>query len=189
MASKPKPMGPTSERIREAVRVWRQRRRLQAAQIEERTRNLNWPVLSTAISKIEAGARRVDCDDLVVLAMTLDVSPVTLMMPESGAPSLPLDEPIDITPGRQATIGDAWAWFTGERSLDGTAEAEFIERNRPHRFAPPAFTGDASRNGLDAWLAIGEAVRAALQSGVDSGMLRIAFETALVAGLKARRSA
>jgi transcriptional regulator with XRE-family HTH domain len=188
MTGKQRPFGPSNRRFAENLRLWRRRRGLTTPQLEKRLSGLGQPILESGISRIESKIRRVDLDDLTALSIVLDVSPGTLLMPPCDGPLAP-GELVDLTPSRQASLGDAWAWTCGETSLDGAREAEFITRNRPHRLAPPAFTGDASRTALDAWLAVGEAVRAALQSGVDSGTLRSAFETALVAGLTARRSA
>src|SRR3954454_23683106 len=39
------------------------------------------PILASGLGKIESGERRVDVDDLVALAVALDVSPVRLLLP------------------------------------------------------------------------------------------------------------
>ncbi|MGV0578105.1 helix-turn-helix transcriptional regulator [Mycolicibacterium elephantis] len=44
------------------------------------------PLTHTALDKIERGTRRVDVDDLMALAVALEVSPATLLMPEVTTP-------------------------------------------------------------------------------------------------------
>ena len=46
--------------------------------------DLGVPLTSSGISDIEAGRRTVSVDQLTCLAMALDVSPIALLMPESG---------------------------------------------------------------------------------------------------------
>jgi transcriptional regulator with XRE-family HTH domain len=42
----------------------------------------HWNINAVGIKRIEAGERRVTVDDLLALAVALDVSPVTLLMPD-----------------------------------------------------------------------------------------------------------
>ena len=64
-----------------------------------------------ALRRIEKGTRRVDADDLMVLAVALKTSPVALLMPAGGR----YDE-VEVT-GRvvKVTCDDLWQWLTAFR--------------------------------------------------------------------------
>lgn len=81
-------------------------------------------MLPSGISKIENGERKVDVDDLVALAVALDVSPVALLLPaepgEGGqayelGKAMPAD--VEITPRTAAPWEYAWRWAHGEIPL------------------------------------------------------------------------
>lgn len=79
----------------------------------------------SSLSKIENGDRRVDVDDLMVLAQVLDVSPLTLLLPV-GEP----DEIADVTGGR-GSAGLIWLWSLAQESLSGDSERNFQARVLP----------------------------------------------------------
>lgn len=54
---------------------------LTLAALSERTRELGRVLSASALSEIQTGARRVDVDDLMVLAAAMDVSPHMLLLP------------------------------------------------------------------------------------------------------------
>jgi len=81
------------------------------------------------ISEIERGARRVDVDDLMVIAAALGVSPITLLIPATTGP----DEEIRTTAGAVAA-GRLWRWLIAETPLTGDTASEvfaFIARSVP----------------------------------------------------------
>lgn len=78
-----------------------------AAALEERDN----PIPATGITRIEKGQRRVDADDLVALADSLNVAPLTLLLPPTAGGEL-----VDLTPNRQVTARIAWQWARGERT-------------------------------------------------------------------------
>jgi transcriptional regulator with XRE-family HTH domain len=45
------------------------------------------PIPELGLRRIESGDRRVDADDLTALAVALDVSPITLLMPQVDEPA------------------------------------------------------------------------------------------------------
>lgn len=59
-----------------------------------------------ALTRIEAGERRVDADDLVLLALALEVSVPTLLMPYGAGP-FKLDSPLG-----EVFAGTYWGWLT-----------------------------------------------------------------------------
>ena len=92
-------------------------------------------MLPSVVSKIENGQRRVTADELVSLAVALNVSPVRLLLPPEQVDAVQLTE--DVTVNWQA----AWRWAVGEIPMLDATETEirardprvraFIEENRP----------------------------------------------------------
>lgn len=127
--------------------------------LSERMADFGRPLQVSAISKIEHGDRRVDVDDLVALALALEVTPNRLLL---GACSG--DEEVELVAGRTATSLGAWQWASGVRPFplephprrpaphveggeprpqstgfvearyehDKTARRRFVEENRPY---------------------------------------------------------
>jgi len=89
------------------------------------TRGLNYSALSKllgqhgreipplAVRRIEEGERRVDVDDLVALSVALNVSPATLLMPNSD------EEAADTSLTGTGTLkaNDMWDWLTANNPL------------------------------------------------------------------------
>lgn len=106
--------GPTHERVAVNIRETRKRRGLQLGQLSERLTDVGRPMGASALSKIEAGNRRVTVDDLAALALALDVSPTFLLAPTGE------EEHAGITPTVSGATADVLAWVAGERPLPGT---------------------------------------------------------------------
>lgn len=121
-------------RVAANLRELRARRRLTVRDLSARLAELGQPVLPSGVTKIEGEQRRVDADDLVALALALDVTPNRLLL-TAGAGKL---ETIRLTPVVQASEAAAWRWAVGERPMIGltssSAEgvADFERENRPH---------------------------------------------------------
>jgi 8-oxo-dGTP diphosphatase len=142
------------------------------------------------LSKTEQLDRRVDVDDLVVLAIALGVSPNVLLLPRLGVRALPVEG--ELAPGMAPVdAAAAWAWATGEKPLPNgdtsRDEAEFVTANRPHHFG-----GVRWRLGRgvavaysEAEHALSEATRRAFANGLNSMELRSIFEQAIVGALAA----
>jgi hypothetical protein len=111
-------------------------------ELARRLEELGRPIDASGITKIEKGKRRVDVDDLVALAVALNVSPNALLLPERLPPGA--DGDVQLTPSVVVpSWRDAWAWACGERPLPLDEESrllgpeleeayEFQRRNRPH---------------------------------------------------------
>jgi hypothetical protein len=107
-------------------------------QLSSRMARIGRPVQKSGLSKIEAGDRRVDADDLIALAVALDVNPNVLLL---GAASV---TGIDLTSDMTVMARAAWRWACGDEPLpldpsdEGSAAdaAERVERFgrecRPH---------------------------------------------------------
>ena len=131
--------GPTSRRVRTNLSELREQRRISLRSLSLRLERLGHPLLASGLSKIETGARRADVDDLMALAVALDVSPNRLFLTGTAG-----DEKIELTPETVASERTAWRWGTGEAalpvdlwtdkpvSIDLDRSKRFRQENRPH---------------------------------------------------------
>lgn len=74
------------------------------------------------LRRVESGDRKVDVDDLVALALALDVSPLALLLP-SEAGSL-------VSEGNQYAAVSIWDWARGHQALTGDA-LSFLRDSNP----------------------------------------------------------
>lgn len=101
-------LGPTGVRVADRLTELRRARELTQGQLMERLRELGRPIAVAALSKIEKGLRRVDADDLIALALALDVSPNELLLPDPAHS----DPEVELTPAKSMGVIDAWEWAT-----------------------------------------------------------------------------
>jgi transcriptional regulator with XRE-family HTH domain len=101
--------GPTSKRVSENIERLRRVRGLSQAQLANELTRVGRPMLDTAVSKMERGTRRIDVDDLVAIALALNVSPVALLMPSNA--SL---EKVALTNKISLSEQITWLWAAGE---------------------------------------------------------------------------
>ena len=131
-------------------------KRLTTGALSDRLQALGRPILPTGITKIEKGGRRVDVDDLIALALALEVTPNRLLLPETVPESTlpPGKQPqrdVSLTPHVTVTAQQAWRWASGEAPLPvelpwedkGATNSErwqdFQRLNRPHDSAHLSF--------------------------------------------------
>ncbi|BBZ00544.1 hypothetical protein AWC04_15035 [Mycolicibacterium fallax] len=76
------------------------------------------------ISEIENGLRRVDVDDLIALAVALDVSPAVLLMPNPELPDENGEGVVYLDPADPLDTKHVWNWLTARDSLTTGAMAE-----------------------------------------------------------------
>lgn len=179
--------GPAGRAVAANVATLRARRNLDQRGLARRTADLGRALSVSTISRIEQGDRRVDADDLVVLAMALGCTPNALLLP----PVTPLGpagaDLYELTPGEQPprryTANVLWSWATGEQPL-GSAEAgevfSFIRENRPHHYADhygPILLKDETRFRVYKTLAGG--VRDAVAEGLTMSDIRSLAEIAI----------
>ncbi|WP_058741735.1 helix-turn-helix domain-containing protein [Curtobacterium citreum] len=107
-------MGPTGRAVAENLKRIRVAAGMTQAQLAEAVREVGYSIPTAAIGKIETQDRRVDVDDLVVLAVALNVSPLGLLMPWTPRPT----DAVEVTgiPGQDRSI-DVWRWATGQAPL------------------------------------------------------------------------
>jgi transcriptional regulator with XRE-family HTH domain len=82
--------------------------------LSDRLRDAGRPVSPSAVAKTERGERQVSVDELVALAIVLNVSPSALLLP-------PTDDPqttVEITGAGTVPANEAWDWIDGKRRLD-----------------------------------------------------------------------
>lgn len=78
-----RPLGPTGESVRANIRRIRDQKKISGPELSARLSQLGRDIPAIGIQRIESGARRVDVDDLVAIALALNVPPVVLLMPEA----------------------------------------------------------------------------------------------------------
>ncbi|MBT1163145.1 helix-turn-helix domain-containing protein [Bifidobacterium felsineum] len=103
-------------------------------ELSQRMADVGREITILGLRRIESGERKVDVDDLVAFAIVFDVSPLTLLLPESGS----RDVKTHIT-GRpdELRCNQVWNWATVVQPLpslerDEKAE-ELIERRAAFR--------------------------------------------------------
>lgn len=79
MAARAIEIGECGVRVAAEVAAHRQRLGLEQLQLAARLEMAGRPLSASVLGKIEAGARRVDVDDLVALARALEVEPADLL--------------------------------------------------------------------------------------------------------------
>jgi hypothetical protein len=154
MAEKKNPLGPIGERLRQRVKELRGRRTYK--ELSDRLEELGRPIPPLGLSRLEAGERRVDVDDLVALSLAFEAHVLALILPVSGED----DEQIQITDKVQMSKLTAW------RVLGGLTE---FPTDSP-ALRPGLSTADAIR--LSAVLQpVTEAIEAALARGATPGQV------------------
>lgn len=107
--------GPQRERVAVNVKELRGLRRMTLAELSVRLHLLGHPLRSTAIHKIEQRERKVDADDLVALALALDVSPNRLLLPGTAVRGVDTQ----LTNAASVDELDAWRWARGKQTFFG----------------------------------------------------------------------
>ncbi len=167
--------GPSARRVRINLAQLRERRGVSLRALSKRLEQLGHPLMASGLSKIETGDRRADVDDLLALAIALDVSPNGLLLPGTAH-----DQKVELTPEAETTELMAWRWATGEAALradlwtdrpvdiDLDRSARFRKENRPHDHS-----GETSLDDLEEHEeALAPAVRACREAIEKSGLPR-----------------
>ncbi|MBL7487381.1 helix-turn-helix domain-containing protein [Frankia sp. AgW1.1] len=103
------------------VRRHRQRLKLSAQQLADRTAELGHPLSRDVLTNLENGRRpAVSTADLVVLGAALEVAPVQLLFPVGRV------ETVEALPGRTVPPWDALRWFSGERDVEGLPDRPVV---------------------------------------------------------------
>jgi 8-oxo-dGTP pyrophosphatase MutT (NUDIX family)/transcriptional regulator with XRE-family HTH domain len=121
------PLGPVGGYVIQNLENLRTERRLTYRQLADRLEQLGRPIPTLGLSRIEKGNRRVDVDDLVALAVALEVSPGTLLLPpDPGIPDE--DDEVELTANLRLSGYAARQWMAGHSALP---DHEVISWPRP----------------------------------------------------------
>lgn len=137
VTEKKNPLGPTGRTVQTNLTHLREQRKLSYAELSRLVEANGRVIPPLGLRRIEAGARRVDADDLVALALALDVAPTTLLMPQSDeweTGSVQLTDNVAGAPQR------VWEWLIAAYPLKRDARGaeptrstlEFRMRARPN---------------------------------------------------------
>lgn len=113
MAKRRVELGKTGEQVRSNVRRLREQRSMTLADVSARLEGSDRPMALNTISEIENGARRVDTDDLMALAIALQVNPNALLMPPYIGADVACELPVI---GVVSTV-EAWDWARGRAPM------------------------------------------------------------------------
>lgn len=113
MAGKEMTEGATGRQVRENIKRIREARDMSWAQMSRFLERAGRPIAALGLRRIEDGSRRVDVDDLMAIAVVLDVTPNDLLLPAAGP-----DE-VEASGGLVGFGADQlWAWAEGRAQLD-----------------------------------------------------------------------
>ena len=123
------PLAATGETVSANVRRLREANHFGYAELARRLKATGRCIPELGLRRIEEGRRRVDADDLVALAVALDVSPITLLM----SPSTDADAAV-ATAVETVTAEQFWRWLAAETPLTSDTPSDvfgFIWRSVP----------------------------------------------------------
>ena len=169
MAKKAIDLGPVGKRVAENIARLRRSHGLDQKDLSQQLGKCGRPMQPQVISKIENGDRRVDVDDLVALALALDVTPNRLLLTgEAGIERLQLTTTISVTEDA------AWRWACGEHDLfplDAPTPLHkvlrFMAVNRPHKAGQLAILDRELAERPEVLAPIAHAARAVMKQGVS----------------------
>ncbi|CAH0274591.1 hypothetical protein SRABI83_03744 [Arthrobacter sp. Bi83] len=119
-------MGPTGEAV--ARNLKRLRGSLTLRELQRKLRDVGHEISASGLQKIEAGARRVDVDDLMALAIALGVNPNAVLLPWSS------DEPLEVTGAKVGDLVLMWDWAEGESPIEGNRQG--LDPNYDRKIRP-----------------------------------------------------
>lgn len=117
MAGKEPDTGPTAATVAANVTRWRRARgdltyTQMSEQLKERS---DWSINPVGVRRLEKGERQISVDDLVALAVALDVPPATLLMPDE----IDKNAPTAATGTGKQPAERLWDWLCAAGQLDG----------------------------------------------------------------------
>ncbi|MEU6189039.1 DEAD/DEAH box helicase family protein [Nocardia sp. NPDC047038] len=126
MAKQVAAVGPTGIRVGQRLRHLRQSSGRTLDWVSTRLGELGRPIDLSALAKLEKGQRRVDVDDLVALALALDVSPNWLLLPMDAT-----DDRVDLTTVFNAPAEEIWAWAVRDQPTGIRPNAGVVNEPSP----------------------------------------------------------
>lgn len=165
--------GATAKRVRTNLVELRRQRLVSLRTLSARLDRLGHPLLASGLSKLESGTRRADVEDLVALALALDVAPNRLLLTGMAG-----DERIELTSEVVASESTVWRWATGEAALpvdlwadkpaaiDLDRARRFRRENRPHDHSDQTLFKDVAEHRE----VLAPAIRACMDAVSKSGL-------------------
>jgi 8-oxo-dGTP pyrophosphatase MutT (NUDIX family)/transcriptional regulator with XRE-family HTH domain len=120
------PLGPIGRYLVRNLTELREEQQLTYRELSERLEQIGRPIPTLGLSRIEKGTRRVDADDLIALAIALEVSPAALVLPRD--PGGEEDDAVELTERLEVPGQAARRWAAGHTPLPG---ADVITWRRP----------------------------------------------------------
>lgn len=113
MPGKEPEYGPTAQTVAKNLQRLRTVQTLNYKGLSDRLKAVAaWDISPTAIRRMEEGKRRVTVDDLVALALTLNCSPLALLLPPAE-----LDYYVTITGAEKRPGYEVWEWGRGKNPI------------------------------------------------------------------------
>ena len=128
MATRRVETGPTGETVRTNIANVRRERQLTLRELSDLLAQGGRPMAHNTLSEIERGARRIDVDDLMAIAIALDVAPNVLFRPDS----IDVAAPAEVTGSLSVpSVRDVYYFLEGFKSLANANNLEFALRCLP----------------------------------------------------------
>lgn len=119
-------IGATGKTVAANIGRIRRARGISLQELESRLQGAGRRISISGLSKIENGTRKVDADDLMCIAVALDVPPSALLLP-GGMP----DDVVEVT-GLRASLALLWEWMNGSGpGISADNERDFQARTLP----------------------------------------------------------
>lgn len=168
--------------VRDTIREW------DLADLSAKLSDLGFNLGKNALSKLETGQRNMTAEELVAIAVALDVTPNRLLL--GGSSPDDMGQVVRIANTWEITLAEAWAWASGEELPDSSTPGadkswsdhlradKFRVENRPHR-PPTTLAMDQYRDlvELGVFNAVTEAVRRVESMGYSSDVIVDHIET------------
>lgn len=119
-------VGATGETVAANIARARKGQQISLQELESRLIELGRRISFSGLSKIERGERRVDVDDLMAIAVALDVSPLGLLLPVDQEPAATVD-----ASGARGSLALFWMWALGEKTPFTRDDRAFAARSIP----------------------------------------------------------
>lgn len=119
-------LGHTGATVAKNIKNVRNSKQMTQAQLSEALAIVGRPIPTASIGKIEAGLRAVEVDDLMAIALALNVAPSRLLLPDASKP----EEIVSVT-GSRGSAALLWEWALGENSVFEEDERAFQSRSWP----------------------------------------------------------
>jgi hypothetical protein len=120
------PLGPIGRYLIQNLDELLDEQKLTYREVSDRLKQIGRPIPALGLSRISKGTRRVDVDDLIALAIVLEVSPAALVLPRD--PGGEEDGAIKLTESLQVPGQAARRWASGHTPLP---DVDVITWRRP----------------------------------------------------------